>query len=139
MHKLFSLSVLLFIFSLTSLNAQQRPPVIYEDAEALTARYQLDATQQEALKDILKQRQDNFASIEDLLTSNELAYWQKRKNIYLGEQTSIRLILNTAAQLEAFAQRRNEVRVEESELIKSLIAQGYNKPEARLLLLQQKY
>lgn len=139
MIKSFSVSLVLFFLFTLSLSAQRQLPAIFENAEGLIARYELNEKQQVALERILDQREQNLAAIEDLKASNELSYWQKRKNIYLGEQASIKMILDTPQQIAAFDQRRLEVRREESILIKELIAEGYNKQEARLLLLQRKY
>jgi len=139
MNKLICRSLFFLFLGLGTLSAQRQLPIIFEDAAALTARYDLDQNQVKALGDILEQRQNNFAALQDAKGLDELTYWQKRKNIYVGEQTSMRMMLKTPEQLAAFGQLKQEVRLEESRLIKSLIAEGHSKQEARLLLLQRKY
>lgn len=125
--------------SLLSLMAQQQLPEIYESKEALTARYQLSQEQQAELDLVLENRQSNFEEIEQLRSGNESHYWLKRKAIYLGEQGSIRMILDTPEQIAAYGALARKIRVEESEMIQAYLGEGKDKTEARMLLLKNKY
>ncbi|PHI21475.1 hypothetical protein CEQ90_03495 [Lewinellaceae bacterium SD302] len=138
MKKFFLLS-LFTCFTFLSLVAQRSLPEIYETAEELNLRYQFDEEQQVEVVRILENRVKNMEEIEELRNSNEPIYWMKRKAIYLGEQGSIRMILNTEAQIAAHSQVRRELRLAESNLIKGYLADGKSKAEARQLLLQNKY
>lgn len=149
MKKFAVLIALLFAFGLTSF-AQQRQQAptsaiqaptsaIYESAEELMARYNFDEAQTKRLTKILQNRRDNLTELEPLRAKDEARYWQKRKAAFVGEQASIGLILTTEAQQKAHAEVRYAMRRLESETIKGLLAAGYNKADARLLMLKEIY
>lgn len=138
--KKLTLFLSLFVLCSIAVFAQKTTlPPIYEDAAAISERYQLDESQQAQLQKILATRAANLEAIAPLQTTDQVSFWQKRKAVYVGQQAAIERLLTTKAQKQAFAELKLANRVAESELMRELLDQGYTREEVRLLVIERRY
>lgn len=76
----------------------------------LVAKYRLNAEQTKKMHAIQARKQQNFAGIESLKTSNPALYRAKLESIQKGTQNSIRRLLNTTEQQKIFQETMAEQR-----------------------------
>ena len=105
--------------------------------EEQTALYQLNETQITKMQKIQETRFNNLAEVEHLKDSDYKQYLFKQKSIQMGMNGSIERML-TQEQKIIFNQQRAERRKKESDLIKSLRANGATKEEIQMALLELK-
>ncbi len=139
MKKLTLFLYLFFVCTVAVFAQKTTLPAIYEDAATISARYQLDDSQQAQLEKILATRAANLEAVAPLQTTDQQSFWKKRKAIYLGQQAAIERMLAGKAQKQAFAELKLANRLAESELMRALLDQGYSREEVRLLVIEQRY
>ncbi|MEM7575272.1 MAG: hypothetical protein AAF433_20360 [Bacteroidota bacterium] len=124
--------------SVLGLQAQRlSTPELYPSRSELVAQYQLDEVQQLELNRIIDQREANLESLGQFTNQDAETYWTKRRSIYYGELTSIRLILEGPEQLAAFDEQRVADRIAESERVRELMEQGHGRSAAKILMLER--
>ena len=134
----FVLVTLFGSLSVFGLQAQRlSTPEVYPSRSEIIAQYQLDEEQQTELSRILEQRETNLESLGQFTNQDAEEYWKKRRSIYYGELTSIRLILDTPEQLATFDQQRVADRIAESERVRDLIEAGHEREAAKILMLER--
>lgn len=132
------LLVLCCTLSVLGLEAQRlSTPELYPSRAELVAQYQLDEAQQLELDRIIDQREANLESLGQFTNQDAESYWTKRRSIYYGELTSIRLILVGPEQLAAFDEQRVADRIAESERVRDLMEQGHGRSAAKILMLER--
>ncbi len=83
-----------------------------------TRTLSLDETQQARLKAIVNRKYDGYAQIAQYKETAPEKYAAKLQALFEGSLNSVRLLLKTPAQLEAFRQLRIRLRKQRAQLIK---------------------
>lgn len=112
------LFVLALIFMGFTSNAQTMKDFKKEINE-ISQAVSMDTEQNDKLNSIYEKRIADLASIDLLKETDELQFRSKRRAIYKGSETSIKLILRKE-QLESYRNYSRVVRIRRSEEMKSL-------------------
>ncbi|MEM8583624.1 MAG: hypothetical protein AAGF87_05110 [Bacteroidota bacterium] len=132
------LSVVLALGVFSHLSAQQlSTSEVYKSKSELIAHYDLDDEQAVEIDRIIDQRENNLNTLDAFGIQGSEVYLSKRRAMFYGEMTSIRLILNKPAQIEIYDAELRAHRRAETERVRELVAAGHEPAKARVLMLER--
>ncbi|MEO0626262.1 MAG: hypothetical protein AAFY36_00025 [Bacteroidota bacterium] len=137
MNHLLLLFVILLGANYTATAQQLNADSPYMTKDELVSHYDLDESQAAEIDRIIDQRESNLSSLEAFTIQDTELYWNKRRAIYFGELTSIRLILDKPDQFDIHDAELRDQRKAETELVRELVAAGHEPKAARLLMLER--
>lgn len=125
-----------------SAQAQNAPTQTATDAAARTAtdvlvkKYTLNADQAKQMYTIQVRKQRNLAQIEGLKTSNPTKFRSKLQGVQQGTLRSVRVVLNTKAQVDLYKETQGKVRLLQADKRKELMVKKSSKEEIDAALLE---
>ena len=120
------LVVILLVFSFTAIYAQEAR--IGEEMEFYTKELNIEDSQRASLSKIIIRKQKDLEAINEYAKTDENMFRQKRRNIYKGADSSIRMMLNEN-QIELWKAFKIKSRKANAEKIKALQAGNASKQD----------
>ena len=99
-----------------------------KEMKELTQATNLDGEQLLKLNEIYAKRVSDLKSIETLRSTDEQAFINKRRSIYMGSENSIHLLMNPD-QIESYTLYKRALRIERADKIKKLKKKNASKDD----------